>query len=201
MECFTFSNVTKAICFQTVQNQFTLHQHKLFSIFCLLPTLSFQREQSELHAHMWLLMPWAKSKRVWPCWKFSLPLPLWQTKHCHLLTAKAWTSKDFLFPTPRHNAQDAQQRLLQPDKQKIDVWYPKILFWLGFVHCYLFFSNAVTTLRCQLLVWGLILQSDCQEHSFTTKGPPHITETLSFITAPYVLDLTLQGRAWMLWSK
>lgn len=124
MECFTFLNVTKAICFQQCRISTLFTKKRLFSIFCLLPTMNFQREQPELHACIRLLMPWAKSKIFWPFWKFSLTLPLWQTKYCHLLPKPELPSIS-LFPTPRHNAQDTQQRLLQPRLTK--KWC--LIFW------------------------------------------------------------------------
>lgn len=122
-------------------------------------------------------MPWAKSKTVWPCWKFSLPLPLWQTKHCHLLTAKAWTFTDFFyFPLPDTMPKMHNKGCYSPDKPKIEGWYSEILL-LGFARCYLFFSNAVTTLRRQILVWGLILQHDWQAQFYNKRPTIHNRDT------------------------
>lgn len=131
--------------------------------------------------------------------------------HCHFLSDKLniatyWLPKPellrifFYFPLPDTMPKMHNKGCYSPDKPKIEGWYSEILL-LVFAHCYLFFSNAVTTLRHQILVWGLILQHDCQAHSFTIKDPPYITETPSFTTAPYFLDLAVQGRAWILWSK
>lgn len=107
--------------------------------------------------------------------------------HCHFLSDKLniatyWLPKPellrifFYFPLPDTMPKMHNKGCYSPDKPKIEGWYSEILL-LGFAHCYLFFSNAVTTVRHQILVWGVILQHDCQAQFYNKRPTIHNRDT------------------------